>query len=98
MLGTGPSMMIGQSSGGLSLVISQPWLDAANPQNPHPNELEIIKLLKDRGFRQLIGSLFGWQQDDSQLVILDAKPDNFVSTEAGILPIDLLLTQYTSSP
>ena len=92
MDGTGPSMIIGQPAGGLSLVISQPWLNARNPSDPHPSESEIAGLLRDRGFSPLAGSFFGWEDPDVGLIILDAKADNFITTAYGILPIDLLLT------
>jgi hypothetical protein len=53
--------------------------------------------MKERGFTWLAGSYFGWQNSDSTLIVLDAKPDNFIATSAGILPIDLLLTETTPS-
>jgi hypothetical protein len=37
-------------------------------------------------------SELGWQNTDETIVALDTKPDNFITTPAGILPIDLLLT------
>lgn len=93
MIGTGPSMLIGQAAGGLSLVISQPWLEAADTRRQFPSETEIHDLLSSLGFRPLMRSLFGWQSTDETIVVLDAKPDNFITTPAGILPIDLLLTE-----
>ncbi len=93
MIDDRPSMIIGQPAGGLSLVISQPWLDASNPECPHPDEAEIAALLKDRGFEPIFASLYGWKSTDDGWILLDAKPDNFIATAAGILPIDLLLTE-----
>ena len=98
MVSDGPSMIIGQPAGGISLVISQPWLEAAEPTRPHPTEAEIAHYLQDRGFTPLFGALFGWMQDDGSRIILDAKPDNFILTPAGILPIDLLITEVTPAP
>ena len=95
MLSDGPSMIIGQAPGGISLVISQPWLDAANPSQPHPKETQIAEFMHTMGFFPLFGSLFGWMREDDSCVILDAKPDNFIFTAAGILPIDLLITEIT---
>jgi len=37
---------------------------------------------------------YGWEQEEEGLVVLDAKPDNFITTPDGILPIDLLLTEF----
>lgn len=93
MVSEGPSMIIGQASGGISFVISQRWLEAANPARPHPDEAQIAAYLQERGFSPLFDALYGWMRDDDTCVILDAKPDNFIRTPAGILPIDLLLAE-----
>lgn len=97
MISSGPSMVIGAPSGGLSLVISQPWLEAADNAKQFPSEEQIRTLMEAKGFRLLFGSLFGWQNEPEHLVILDAKPDNFIATPVGILPIDLLITEYFTS-
>lgn len=93
MIYSGPSMMIGQPPDGFSFVISQPWLEAADNKRQYPSEQEIHDLLCHIGFKPLLKSLYGWQSDDESFVILDAKPDNFIATAEGILPIDLLLTE-----
>jgi len=93
MLSSGPSMVIGMPPDGLSLVISQPWLDAADSRIPHPQEFEISAHLRDRGFEPLFRSLYGWRHLNEGIIVLDAKPDNFISTADGILPIDLLIAQ-----
>lgn len=98
MVGEGPSLVIGQSAGGLSLVISQPWLDAADPARPHPSEAQIAAFLEKMGFTPIFDALFGWRQEDGPLIILDAKPDNFLLTPAGLLPIDLLITEVALAP
>lgn len=95
--GTESFVLIGQPAGGLSLVISQPWLDAIDPAEPHPDEIQIARHLADRGFESLFGTFFGWRNEDYRYVILDAKSDNFISTPQGIMPIDLLITEYAAS-
>ena len=96
MISSGPSLVIGAPSGGLSLVISQGWLEAADNSRQFPSEQEIHVLMETKGFHPLFGSLYGWRSDVEHLVILDAKPDNFIATPAGILPIDLLIAEFTS--
>lgn len=86
-----PSMIIGQKSGGLSLIVSQPWLEAADDSSPHPTLEQIADYLGTRGFSPLFTAIFGWISAELQIVILDAKPDNFIHTHSGILPIDLLI-------
>jgi hypothetical protein len=98
MISEEPSLVLGQASGGLSLVISQPWLDAANPLSPHPSEAELRPYLSARGFSPLFQSFYGWIDEAFGYVLLDAKEDNFILTEAGILPIDLLIAKIETSP
>jgi hypothetical protein len=93
MISSGPSMLIGQPPGGLSIVISQPWLDAADDRKPHPTDEQIASHLAERGFEPLFGTLFGWMNPDYGYVVLDAKADNFILTPRGVLPIDLLITE-----
>jgi hypothetical protein len=93
MIHSGPSMIIGGPPNGFSFVISQPWLEAADNRNQFPSEAEIHEFLSGIGFQPLRNAFYGWQSSDASLVILDAKPDNFISTPEGILPIDLLLTE-----
>jgi len=95
--GSGHFVLVGQPAGGLSLVISQPWLDAIDPEEPHPDDKQIASHLADRGFESLSGSFFGWRNEDYGYVILDAKSDNFISTPKGIMPIDLLITEYAAA-
>ncbi len=95
MISDGPSMIIGQPSGGVSFVISQPWLDAAHPAQPHPSELLIAEFLAKMGFHPIFNALFGYRQEDGTHIILDAKPDNFILTAQGILPIDLVIAEIS---
>ncbi|HMO65838.1 MAG TPA: hypothetical protein PKE47_11575, partial [Verrucomicrobiota bacterium] len=85
----GPSMVIGQAPGGASLVISQPWAEAADPEHPHPDEGALEQLLRGMGFEPLPGGFFAWRHPRHGIVIWDARPDNFIATGGEILPIDL---------
>lgn len=96
MIHAGPSMILGQPPDGFSLVISQPWLEAADNKRQFPSEQEIHDFLCEIGFRPLLKSLYGWQSHDDSFVVLDAKPDNFIATADGILPIDLLITEIAA--
>lgn len=93
MVSAGASMVIGQPPGGISLVISQAWLDAVNPDAPHPTDAAVAEYLIQREFVAIPGSFFGWRRDRDKTVILDAKSDNFILTRIGLLPIDLQVTR-----
>ncbi|MSU57401.1 MAG: hypothetical protein EXS35_04345 [Pedosphaera sp.] len=93
MFSSGPSLIIGQPAGGISFVISQPWLEAVDPSDPHPADSAVAEYLSRRGFVTIPGAFFGWRRESDETVILDAKRDNFISTRAGILPIDLQIAR-----
>ena len=83
--------LVEATPGGASIVISQRWLVAADPDNPHPVEDEIAAFMAELGFEAIPDSFFGWFSEKDALVLLDAKPDNLVKTSEGILPFDLLM-------
>jgi hypothetical protein len=83
-----PSMIIGQPAGQPSAVISQEWITAANPRLPHPEEEQIAAFMRGKGFRKIRDSFHGWAREDG-VIVMDAKPDNFILSDKGIVPIDL---------
>lgn len=85
------SQLVDAVPGGCSMVISQRWLVAADPDDPTPTLEEISTYMAERGFQAIPDSFFGWIREADGLLILDAKPDNFVKTVAGILPFDLMI-------
>jgi hypothetical protein len=86
-----PSMLIGQPSGQPSIVISQRWYEK---QGIVTNE-DVYELMVQEGFRAVPASYFGWYRPADGVVIVDAKPDNFIKTSDGLLPIDLQMTQFS---
>jgi hypothetical protein len=87
-----PSMIIGQPAGQPSIVISQLWYERVGIAT---NEV-IHEMLVDEGFRPVPASYFGWYRPADGTVIVDAKPDNFIRTTEGIIPIDLQIAQFTA--
>jgi hypothetical protein len=88
-----PATLVGAEGGGCSLVISQRWLVADDPENPHPSLEEIAAFMQELGFDTLPDSFFGWYRAEDSVLVLDAKADNFVKTPDGILPFDLVLAR-----
>jgi hypothetical protein len=76
-----------------SLVISQPWHRPANPLHPHPSEDEIREFMEALGYAKLERSYFGWFKDQGRIRVVDARPDNFIKTESGVIPIDLVISE-----
>lgn len=86
-----PSMIIGQPSGQPSIVISQRWYEKDGVAT---NET-IHDLLVGEGFRSVPSSYFGWYRPEDGVVIVDAKPDNFIRTSVGVIPIDLQMALFS---
>lgn len=87
-----PSMIIGEPAGQPSVVISQGWIEAEDPQNPNPSIRQIAEFMQSYGFCEAEGSFFGWIRDDG-IAVVDAKPDNFILTGEGVVPIDLQMAR-----
>jgi hypothetical protein len=85
-----PSMIIGQPAGQPSIVISQLWYERFGTAT---NEI-IHDFLVGEGFRPVPSSYFGWFRPEDRVVIVDAKPDNFIRTPNSLIPIDLQMTQF----
>ena len=75
------------------LVVSQPWIQADNLKYPYPTNEEITAFMKSCGFTLIKKSYFGWQNKKAQLLILDARADNFIKSKAGVVPIDLVISK-----
>jgi hypothetical protein len=75
------------------IVVSQPWYRAAMPSNPHPSDFEIKEFMEVAGFEQKGGSYFGWFKKDEKILVIDARPDNFIKTTEGVVPIDLVISE-----
>ena len=74
-----------------SIVISQEWIDAADEKSPHPSDQEISDFMMSLGFCRLEDSCYRWRRESDGVVVLDTKPDNFIKTQTGVIPIDLLV-------
>jgi hypothetical protein len=86
-----PSMILGQPAGEPSIVVSQHWFEKEDA----PSLPEIAQRLGADGFLPAPHSYFGWYRPADGVVIVDAKPDNFIQTAAGLVPIDLQMAVFT---
>ncbi len=85
-----PSMIIGQPAGQPSLVVSQLWYEK---EGIATNEA-IHDFMVAQGFRPVPASYYGWFRPTDGIVIVDAKPDNFIQTSGGLIAIDLQMAQF----
>ena len=88
-----PSMILFHPAGEPSFVVSQPFLVAADPNNASPAAERVAEFMQDEGFVEVTGSYFGWVRPADGIAVVDAKPDNFILTEEGVVPIDLQMAQ-----
>ncbi len=88
-----PSLIIGEPPGQPSIVTSQPFYLAADLDHPAPTPEKLDKWMRAQGFLGMPASHFGWVRPADGVVVTDAKPDNFIFTADGILPIDLQIAQ-----
>ena len=89
----GKSLLLGQQGEQPSMVISQPWIRAATPLQPHPIETEIREFMEALGFTQLKNAYYGWYRESDRISIVDARPDNFILSAVGVVPIDVVISQ-----
>jgi hypothetical protein len=94
----GKSLIIGVKGEQPSIATSQPWIRPADPQRPHPTNREIAQFMESLGFVQVSRSYYGWQRKADAITILDARPDNFILSPEGVVPIDLVISQSTPLP
>ena len=87
----GRSLLIGMAGDQPCMVISQPWIRAADPKNPHPTKAEIVEFMEAVGFKEDPKSYYGWHRDSDGIVVIDARPDNFIQSAQGVVPIDLVI-------
>ena len=84
-----PSMIIGERGGQPSFVVSQRFISAADSRFPKPTATAIAAFFEAHGFEPLPRSYFGWVRAADGVVVLDARPDNFVFAAESVIPIDL---------
>jgi len=70
----------------------------ADPHRPHPTNSEIAQLMGSLGFVEVARSYYGWQRKADAITILDARPDNFILSSQGVVPIDLVVSEAAAQP
>jgi hypothetical protein len=79
------------------LVTSQRLIEPADKNCPNPSEQEIESLMVKLGFKLLQDQCYNWIRESDGVVVTDAKMLNFINTDEGIRPIDLIISKEQSS-
>jgi hypothetical protein len=88
-----PAMIIGEPSGQPSVVVAQPFIQAASRTHSSPTPTEIATFFEAHGFEPMPGSYFGWVRRRDAVAVVDARPDNFILSPVGVIPIDLQMAR-----
>lgn len=74
-----------------SVVISQPWAHPADQNSPSPSSEEIYDFMTKLNFEPVADSPYDWIRKSEGILVSDARPDNFMKTPDGIIPIDVVI-------
>lgn len=89
----GRSLLLGAHGDHPRMVISQPWIRPDDVSRPHPSNLEIAEFMESLDFSAQPQSYFGWHRRKDGVTVIDARPDNFIKSAEGVVPIDLVISQ-----
>lgn len=79
-----------QTPEGVRLVMKQPFVPAADKNQPHPQGREVNRWLEAAGFEYQSGA---WVRAEDGVVLNDEHEGNFIKTKDGIRPIDIVMTR-----
>jgi len=79
-------------SGYISALISQPWSYPADPKHPLPSDIEVIDFMTSMEFKGVRNTYHEWFRKSDCFHVCDARPDNFIKTKQGVIPIDLIVS------
>ena len=49
--------------------------------------------MESLGFTQMKDAYYGWFRENDRVTIVDARPDNFIMSAVGVVPIDVVISQ-----
>jgi hypothetical protein len=77
------------------IITSQRLIEPADKANPNPTEQEIECFMRKLGFKLLPDSVYNWirESDGVRIIVTDTKQFNFITTNEGIRPIDLVISK-----
>jgi hypothetical protein len=76
-----------------SIVVSQPWAQPADPKKPLPTPAEIHDFMTELDFEPVLNASYEWFRKSDGVRVSDARPDNFIKSENGVVPIDLVVSK-----
>jgi len=74
-------------------VSSQLFIEAADNKSTHPSEYEIKEYMMRLGFSLLENCETNWIRKSDGIVVTDTRVVNFINSDEGIVPIDLIVSK-----
>lgn len=77
----------------IALLISQPWTYPKDIKNPYPTDDEVQEFMAALDFEPIQGSPHEWFRESDGYHVCDGRPDNFIKSQSGVVPIDLIVSK-----
>jgi hypothetical protein len=74
-----------------SIITSEPYHEAADEKSPYPTPQEIGDYMRSRGFNPMPNAENAWRRAADGISAYDVRPQNFIKTKDGVVPVDLVL-------
>jgi hypothetical protein len=78
------------------IVTSQRLIEPIDEKHQNPSEQEIAACMTKLGFKLLPDSVYNWVRESDGVIVTDAKMLNFIVSDEGVLPIDLIFSKDQS--
>lgn len=75
------------------IVVSQRFIEASDPDSPHPSEEAIQNFMLGLQFTLLPDSVYNWIRESDGIVVTDTRQSNFIAAGGDIYPIDLIISR-----
>jgi hypothetical protein len=76
------------------IVTSQRLIEPIDVNCQNPSEEEIAASMMKLGFKLLPENVYNWVRESDGIVVTDARMLNFILSDEGIIPIDLIIAKY----
>jgi hypothetical protein len=79
------------------IVTSQRYIEPHDKENQNPTEEQIAARMTKLGFKLLPDSVYNWVRESDGIIVTDTRMPNFILSEEGIFPIDLIISRDQSA-
>ena len=73
------------------IITSQRYIEAVDDKSQHPTEEAVEHFMRGLGFDLIPDSSYNWIRESDGVVVTDTRVYNFIISDAGITPIDVII-------